>query len=61
MLASLEQQSLGFAANIQVVVVDDGSTDETAVIVQRWVDRYPDNLVLLRQENVARRRLATWG
>lgn len=51
MLASLEQQSLGFAANIQVVVVDDGSTDETAVIVQRWVDRYPDNLVLLRQEN----------
>jgi glycosyltransferase involved in cell wall biosynthesis len=51
MLSSLEQQSLGFAANIQLVVVDDGSTDETATIVGRWAARYPGNIVLLRQEN----------
>jgi glycosyltransferase involved in cell wall biosynthesis len=51
LLNSLEIQSLDFIANIHLIVVDDGSTDETAEIVQHWVDRFPQNITLLRQEN----------
>jgi glycosyltransferase involved in cell wall biosynthesis len=34
----------------QLVVVDDGSTDETPAILERLSERYP-NMVLLRQQN----------
>jgi glycosyltransferase involved in cell wall biosynthesis len=34
----------------QIVVVDDGSTDDTAAIVERWAEG-KDGLVLLRQPN----------
>ncbi|MBU1002512.1 MAG: CDP-glycerol:glycerophosphate glycerophosphotransferase [Proteobacteria bacterium] len=51
MLSSLEQQELDFATHIQLIVVDDGSLDETADIILRWVQRYPGNITLLRKEN----------
>ena len=37
----------------QVIVVDDGSTDETAEIVQRWKDGR-DGVVLVRQPNAGK-------
>lgn len=51
MLASLVQQQLPFERTIQVIIVDDGSTDQTAEVVQQWVDRFPRNILLIRQEN----------
>jgi GT2 family glycosyltransferase len=36
---------------LDVVVVDDGSTDATAAIVQRLVDEHPGRVRLIRQEN----------
>ncbi len=36
--------------NTEVIVVDDGSTDNTAEIVSRFSDRYPDRVRLIRHE-----------
>lgn len=52
MLSSLVQQSLDFEKNIQVIIVDDGSTDETADVCRTPPSRnIPHNIVLLHQEN----------
>jgi glycosyltransferase involved in cell wall biosynthesis len=39
----------GLGLDRQIVVVDDGSTDETPRILERWVER--DGVVVVRQEN----------
>ncbi len=49
-LESLRRQSLGFE-RIQVILVDDGSTDDTGKICDQWMSRYPDNVTVLHQEN----------
>ena len=36
---------------LHVIVVDDGSTDDTAAVVQKLVDQYPQRVQLLRQAN----------
>lgn len=36
---------------LEVIVVDDGSSDGTAAISQRYVDRYPECFRLYRKEN----------
>lgn len=51
MFASLERQTLDFAANIQVVLVDDGSTDDTLSVARRLAQRHPANVVVVHKEN----------
>ena len=36
---------------IQIVVVDDGSTDKSAIVAQRYADREPDRITLIKQAN----------
>ena len=48
---SLIGQSFSFGSNIQLILVDDGSTDDTAEICRRYVELYPDNITYLYQEN----------
>lgn len=36
---------------IEVLVIDDGSIDNTAKIAQKYVNDYPDTFVLIRKEN----------
>lgn len=47
--ASLERQTYGFE-NLQVILVDDGSADDTAEVAEAFASRHP-NVTVLRQEN----------
>ncbi len=61
MLNSLTNQTLGFKEHIQLIIVDDGSTDHTADIVQKFVNQYPDNAILLRQKNAGPASARNYG
>ena len=50
-LRSLTEQTLDFHGHIQVILVDDGSTDQTGAIAEAWAREHPENTVCLRREN----------
>lgn len=49
-LDSLVGQSIGLDS-IQIVVVDDGSTDNSAAVIKSYAERCPGNFVCLEQPN----------
>lgn len=49
-LKSLTSQTSG-TDGIEVIIVDDGSTDQSAVIAKRWAERYPSLINYHYQEN----------
>lgn len=48
---SLVNQSLSFKKNITLVLVDDGSTDNSKSIIRRWQKKYPKNIFYLNKSN----------
>ena len=50
-IESLLNQSISFKDNIEVILVDDGSTDNTKEICQKYIDSYPKNITYIHQEN----------
>jgi glycosyltransferase involved in cell wall biosynthesis/CDP-glycerol glycerophosphotransferase (TagB/SpsB family)/lipopolysaccharide biosynthesis regulator YciM len=48
---SMINQTIEFQESIEIVIVDDGSTDHTAEIIQKWIALYPKNIRYLYQEN----------
>ncbi|WP_222987506.1 CDP-glycerol glycerophosphotransferase family protein [Psittacicella hinzii] len=48
---SLKEQRLDFKRHLQVICVDDGSTDNTASIIQKWSKLYPKNIFYYHKEN----------
>ena len=48
---SLIAQTLGFEENIQLILVNDGSKDNSLQICTEYRDRYPDNIILINKEN----------
>lgn len=44
-------QSLGFLDNIQLILVNDGSTDGTADICREYGELYPNNVIFIDQKN----------
>ncbi|WP_312267640.1 glycosyltransferase, partial [Neisseria sp.] len=48
---SLTSQSLNFRKHIFLILVDDGSTDDSAEIIKKWQKKYPDNITYIRKEN----------
>ncbi len=48
---SLTKQTLDFRAHVELIVVDDGSTDRSAKIIRRWQKKFPKNIVYIRKEN----------
>lgn len=49
-IQSIINQDIGFA-NIQLVLINDGSKDGSGDMCQRYAEKYPDNIVYVKQRN----------
>ena len=50
-LDSVINQTLGFEENIQMVLVNDGSSDSSGEICERYEKKYPQNIKYFYKEN----------
>lgn len=50
-IQSVINQTIGFQENIQMVLVNDGSPDNSGAICEKYEKLYPNNVVYVRQEN----------
>lgn len=48
---SVLAQTIGFQKHIQLILVNDGSPDQSEAICLRYKAQYPDNVLYVRQEN----------
>ena len=48
---SVLAQSIGFEENIQLILVNDGSPDNSEEICLEYKNRYPENVIYLKKEN----------
>ena len=44
-------QSIGFLENIQLILVNDGSKDNSESICMEYKEKYPENIIYIKQEN----------
>ena len=50
-LNSIINQTFDFESHIQLILIDDGSYDKTQEISLEYVNKYPNNIILLTQEH----------
>lgn len=50
-LNGLIKQNIYFESHVQLILVDDGSTDNSGTICDEYAARYPENIVVLHQEH----------
>ena len=50
-IGSVINQTLGFEDNIQLILVNDGSEDSSEEICLNYQEKYPNNIVVITQEN----------
>lgn len=48
---SIVNQSLSFKKHIKIIIVDDGSTDNSANIIRKWEKKFPNNIEYIYKEN----------
>lgn len=48
---SLINQTIGFEENVQLILVNDGSEDKSEEILSEYQKQYPENIVIINQEN----------
>ena len=48
---SMVNQTLKFEDHIYLILVDDGSPDNSSQIIQKWQKKYPQNISYLKKEN----------
>lgn len=48
---SIVNQSIGFEDNIELILVNDGSPDNSEEICLKYKEKYPDNVKYIKQEN----------
>ena len=50
-ILSVINQTLNFKKYIQIILVNDGSTDNCEKICEKYVNKYPENIIYIKQEN----------
>lgn len=50
-IQSVIHQTIGFKKNIQIILVNDGSPDDSGKICEKYQREYPDNIVYVEQKN----------
>lgn len=50
-IESVINQSIGFEENIEIILVNDGSPDNSEEICIRYRDQYPNNIKYIKQKN----------
>ncbi len=50
-IESVISQDIGFEDNVQLILVDDGSTDKSRDIAIGYGNKYPNNILVLTNEN----------
>lgn len=50
-ILSVVQQTIGFKKNIQMILVNDGSKDNSGKICEKYQKMYPENIRYIEQEN----------
>ncbi|MBM7000826.1 CDP-glycerol glycerophosphotransferase family protein [bacterium] len=50
-IESVITQDIGFEEHVQLILVDDGSTDESPAICDEYAARYPKNVIVVHQAN----------
>ncbi len=48
-LSSLEEQTVGID-ELEIILVDDASTDDTREVISRWEQKYPENIIAVLLE-----------
>lgn len=48
---SIVNQTIGFEENVQLILVDDGSVDNSKDIAIHYKEKYPNNVIFLSKEN----------
>lgn len=48
---SMVKQTMDFKSSVELIMVDDGSLDGSAAIIQKWQAKYPNNIRYIKQEN----------
>ena len=48
---SIINQSIGFEKNIQLILINDGSTDKSEQICKEYLEKYPNNIIYEYQDN----------
>lgn len=48
---SLINQSIGFEENIELIIVDDGSPDNSKEIALKYQEKYPNNIKVFSKSN----------
>lgn len=50
-IESVIDQTIGFEENIQLILVNDGSQDNSEEICLKYKEKYPENVVFIKKEN----------
>lgn len=50
-IESIIEQDIGFCDSVQLILVDDGSTDRSGMICDEYQAKYPDNIIVIHKKN----------